>query len=120
MRILGFLLVIILFGGRLEPARAAAGPDAAHAQVSFPKPLEDYHDDQVPRLLQKLINRVRVDPFNLIGTLIFCCAILHTFFAAKFMRIAHACNHEFEALEKQEETVNPSIARRRDVLQFRA
>ncbi len=50
MRTLGLLLVIILFGGRLEPARAAAGPDAAHAELDFPKPLEDYHDDQMPGL----------------------------------------------------------------------
>ena len=75
--------MIILFGGRLEPAYAAAGPDAAHAQINFPKPLEDYHDDQMPGLLQKLMNRVRAEPFNLIGTLIFFCAILHTFLTAK-------------------------------------
>ena len=120
MRTLGFLLVIVLFGGRLEPACAAAGPDSAHAQINFPKPLEDYHDDQMPGLLQKLMNRVRTEPFNLIGTLIFFCAILHTFLTAKFMHIAHACQHEFEALEDQEKTTDPSIARRRDALQFRA
>ena len=120
MRTLGILLVTILFGGRLEPACAAAGADAAHAQIDFPKPLEDYHDDQMPGLVQRLMNRVGVEPFNLIGTIIFFCAILHTFLTAKFMHIAHACQHEFEALEKQEEAMNPSIARRRDALQFRA
>ena len=120
LRTLGFLLVIVLFGGRLEPACAAAGPDSAHAQINFPKPLEDYHDDQMPGLLQKLMNRVRTEPFNVIGTLIFFCAILHTFLTAKFMHIAHACQHEFEALEDQEKTTDPSIARRRDALQFRA
>jgi len=119
MRTLEFLLLIILFGGRLEPACAAAGPDAAHAQINFPKPLEDY-DDQTSGLLQKLMNRVRVEPFNLIGTIIFFCAILHTFLTAKFMHIAHACKHEFEALEDQEKATDPSIARRRDALQFRA
>jgi hypothetical protein len=120
MRTLAFLIVIMLFGGRLEPAVAAAGPDAAYAPTNFPKPLEDYHDDQTPGLVQKLVNRVLVEPFNLVGTLIFFCAILHTFLTAKFMHIAHACQHEFEALEGQENAADPSIARRRDALQFRA
>ena len=119
MRIFWFLLVINLFGSHLEPAYAAS-PDPAHAQVDFPKPLEDYHDDQIPRLVQKLIYRASVDPFNLVGTIIFFCAILHTFLTAKFMHIAHACQHEFDALESQEKATDPSIARRRDVLQFRA
>jgi Na+/H+ antiporter NhaD/arsenite permease-like protein len=118
MRTLGFLIVIILFGGRLEPA-VAAGPDAAHAELNFPTPLEDYHDDQIPGLFQKLADRVRAEPFNLIGTIIFFCAILHTFLTAKFMHLSHACKHEFEALENQEKAADPSIARRRDVLQFR-
>jgi hypothetical protein len=119
MRTLGFVLMVILFGGRLDPACAAAGPDAAHAELNFPKPLEDYHDDQIPRLFQKLANRVHAEPFNLIGTIIFFCAILHTFLTAKFMHIAHACKQEFDALEHQENAADPSIARRRDVLQFR-
>ena len=41
MRTLGFLLVIMLFGGRLDSACAAAGPEAAHAPIDFPKPLEE-------------------------------------------------------------------------------
>ena len=98
----------------------APAADPAHAQLDFPKPLEDYHDDQIPRLVQKLIYRASVDPFNLVGTIIFFCAILHTFLTAKFMHIAHACQHEFDALESQEKATDPSIARRRDVLQFRA
>ncbi len=120
MRTLGFLLTIILFGGHIEPACAASAPDAAHAELSFPKPLEDYHDDQIPRLVQKLAYRAGVDPFNLVGTIIFFCAILHTFLTARFMHIAHACRREFESLESQEKATDPSIARRRDVLQFRA
>jgi hypothetical protein len=120
MRTLGFLIAIILFGGRLEPAVAAAGPATDHAELNFPTPLEDYHDDQIPALLQKLASRVHAEPFNLIGTIIFFCAILHTFLTAKFMHISHACKHEFESLENQEKATDPSVARRRDVLQFRA
>ncbi len=71
-------------------------------------------------MLQKLIGRVKVEPFNLVGTLIFLCAILHTFLTSKFMQIAHRYKQEFEALEVQEKDSDPSIERRRDALQFRA
>ena len=121
MRTFAFLLIaLILFGSHLEPALAAAAPDGPPAKIDFPKPLEDYHDDQTPALFQKLVDRVRLEPFNLVGTIIFFCAILHTFLTARFTHIAHAFKHEFEALESEETSADPSISHRRDALQFRA
>jgi hypothetical protein len=121
MRTLGLLLLALgLAGGRLDSVYAAAAPDVNHAEINFPKSLEDYHDDATPSLLQKLIGRVRADPFNLVGTIIFLCAILHTFLTSKFMHIAHQYKLEFEALESPEKGSDPAIERRRDALQFRA
>jgi hypothetical protein len=72
MRTFAFLLIaLILFGSNLEPARAAAAPNGSPAQIDFPKPLEDYHDDQTSALFRKLVDRVRLEPFNLIGTIFF-------------------------------------------------
>jgi Putative Na+/H+ antiporter len=121
MRALGLLLPVwCLFAGGLSSVHAAATPDVSHPQINFPKPLEEYHDDETPSLLQKLIGRVRVEPVNLFGTIIFFCAILHTFLTSKFMHIAHSYKQEFETLEDQEKAADPSIERRRDALQFRA
>src|ERR1700724_156392 len=121
MRTFGLtLLVLCLLGGRPNTVCAAAPPDADHPQINFPKPLEEYHDDETPNLFQKLIGRVKADPFNLVGTIIFLCAILHTFLTANFMHIAHAYKREFEALEDLENGADPSGERRRDALQFRA
>jgi Na+/H+ antiporter NhaD/arsenite permease-like protein len=121
MRAIGLvLLVFCLFGGRLYSARAAATSDVLHPPLNFPKPLEEYHDDQTPGLFKKLIDRVKVEPFNLVGTIIFICAIVHTFLTSKFMHIAHRYEQEFKDLESHEKESNPSIERRRDALQFRA
>lgn len=121
MRIFRFLLLVLcLFGGSFKSGCAAATPDGSHAQIDFPKPLEEYHDDETPGLIQKLAYRITADSFNLVGTLIFFCAILHTFLTSKFMHIAHRYKQEFEALEDKQKPSDPSIERRRDALQFRA
>lgn len=60
---------------------------------AFPLPLHVYRDQGAP-LLQKLIGRIARDPFNLVTTLIFFAAVLHTFIAPKFQRIAHHLAHK--------------------------
>jgi hypothetical protein len=37
----------------------------------FPTPLSEYHDDAIPNAIDRLIHRVKVDPFNLVATIIF-------------------------------------------------
>jgi putative Na+/H+ antiporter len=72
--------------------------------------------------MAKLVQRVQAEPFNLVGTLIFLCAIIHTFLASKFMLIAHRLEHQYHALKEQEKDTSDDkeLARMRDRLQFRA
>ena len=72
-----------------------AKPKYTHEQTgtgdqysAFPRPLNQYHDSNLP-LIEKLVNRVRMEPFNLAVTLIFFGAVLHTFLAGKFQRYSH-------------------------------
>jgi putative Na+/H+ antiporter len=123
MRVVNCLLAAFLFVfGPLPCVSAATLPETTEPKVEFPKPLGDYHDDQVPNWFDKLFNRVKVEPFNLIATLIFLCAIVHTFLTSKFMHISHAYRHEFQALELQEAKTgrNQAMDGRQDALQFRA
>ncbi len=56
----------------------------------FPIPLKLYAESEEGMgLMDKLAHRVGVDPFNLAATLIFLCAILHTFLAPSFQNLAH-------------------------------
>ena len=41
-----------------------------------------------------------LEPFNVIATLIFFLAIIHTFLAKRFMRIAHRWREEHEAKDR--------------------
>lgn len=72
-----------------------ASPPAGGA-TDFPRSLESYGDQDSPGILAVLENRIRQQPFNLVATLIFFCAIVHTFLASKFMARAHKWEHEHE------------------------
>ena len=88
----------------------------------FPKPVEEYHDEQTPGIMAKLLQRIQAEPFNLVGTLIFLGAIIHTFLASRFMLIAHRLEHQYHALKEQEKDTSDDkeLSRVRDRLQFRA
>jgi len=120
MRTLGLLLLgLCLIGSWVNPAHAAGSVNSStHDELLFPKSLAQYHDDDVPGVVQKLIGRAHTDPVNLLGTIIFACAIVHTFLTARFKRISHRFEKEFEELERQEKESKPGIERRRDFLQF--
>jgi hypothetical protein len=56
----------------------------------FPIPLEVYGPyNPSESLLQILLSRLKVAPFNFFATLIFLLAIIHTFFAPYFANLAH-------------------------------
>lgn len=62
---------------------------------ALPLPLSAY---PVPEgsLVDTLIARVHVDPFNAVATAIFVLAIVHTFVAPRFMRLAHEWQHRHD------------------------
>jgi len=45
-------------------------------------------------LWQVLANRVHKEPFNLVATILFLCAIGHTFMTSRFLAIAHSLEHK--------------------------
>jgi Putative Na+/H+ antiporter len=116
--------IVGLFVASFLLARAAGGAELSPApeRLGFPKPLSEYRDGENPDLIGKLVHRIEVEPFNLISTLIFCCAIIHTFLTSVFTKISHRYEREFDALEAHEEhpELGGAAAQRRDQLQFRA
>ena len=57
-------------------------------------PLDSYQDGHLTDLMEILSHRIDQHPFNLIATLLFACAICHTFLTGIFRRIAHRWEHE--------------------------
>ncbi|MGH7851487.1 MAG: putative Na+/H+ antiporter, partial [Thermodesulfobacteriota bacterium] len=73
---------------------ARASESAPSGAAQFPPALESYNDSGLGSIPAILIDRIRQEPFNLAATLIFLCAIIHTFLASKFMNISHKWEHE--------------------------
>lgn len=71
------------------------GKDAQYSR--FPIPLKLYaHAEEGMGLWEKLCHRVDVDPFNLASTIIFFCAIIHTFLSPFFQRMAHRLEQRYK------------------------
>ena len=79
-------------------AFAANSSDAT--QPTFPTALEAYGDEGVESLGPKLLGRIKTDPFNIVASVIFLLAIIHTFLAAKFRQISHHFEHDYEHLQR--------------------
>ena len=62
----------------------------------FPTPLSSY-PAQPEGLAALLAARIEADPFNAFATAIFLLAVLHTFFAARFIDASHRLQHRRDA-----------------------
>jgi Putative Na+/H+ antiporter len=93
----------------------------ANADPTFPYPISHYADVGASNLGAQLLGRIRAEPFNLLATLIFVGAILHTFLTPLLARAAFAAEQAYNALEAAEADAESGhqVARRRDLLQFR-
>ena len=62
------------------------------SDVQFPLSISDYqlleHGNDLS-LWETLSLRVKAAPFNLVATIIFLCAVIHTFFVTKIARLSH-------------------------------
>jgi len=85
-----FLLCTIGLG---VPVQAGSAAPAA-GETLFPRSLESYGDQDMTGIMAILCNRVQAEPFNLAATLIFFCAIVHTFLSSKCMSRVQRWEHE--------------------------
>lgn len=102
-----FGLLVLLFSCLLAPdlLASAGGGHGAEAAQTFPMPLHAYGDSGYQSIWKILENRIHVDPFNLIATVIFLCAILHTFLGGKFRNWAHVLEEKHrEKIEREGRT----------------
>ena len=67
---------------------------AAESTFPCPIPLDDY--PSANSLWENLLKRIEISPFNLFASIVFTCAIIHTFCHRYFVDIAE-CIHESDS-----------------------
>jgi hypothetical protein len=61
----GLLIVLLLSVGQIESVKAAPASQSG-AQSRFPKPVEEYHDEEIPGIAAKLVHRVQPEMIALL------------------------------------------------------
>lgn len=84
---------------------ASGSLSAAVSKAPFPRPLTLYPARSDLGLLDVWLSRINAEPFNLIATLIFFLAILHTFFTPKIRHWAHQVEETHSARVKERHEV---------------
>ena len=117
--IVGCVLVMccLSFGVLVTEVAPAAGTVTAETEA-FPRSLESYNVAEVGGIWAILKNRVQQEPFNLVATLIFLLAIVHTFMTGRFMTIAHKWEHEHQEKIKRGEESRESVHHGAELFHF--
>ena len=88
-----FLIALGLLGLFSGPVRAKDSPANT---APFPPPLESYHDEGSVDAGTVLISRAFAEPFNVVATIIFLLAIVHTFLAPKILARSQRVQRAYE------------------------
>ncbi len=83
-----FLLILAYSG--------AAFANAEASESSIPRSQESYQDEAIEGFFGKIKSRIEAEPFNLVATLIFILAIIHTMLTSVFQKVAHRMEERYE------------------------
>jgi len=93
-------LVILLAFGLLVPLLIYASGMRGQPDLLFPLPLSAYQDGNLKSTGEILLRRIQRQPMNLVVSLLFLCAIVHTFCVGYFRRTAEKLEAEFQKSNK--------------------
>ena len=82
-------MLLCMISAILLAGNTLAAEPASSEVKAFPRSLESYNDADFNSIWAILKNRIAKEPFNLVATLIFFLAIVHTFMTGRFMVISH-------------------------------
>ena len=104
-----FLLLLCCLGAIFFVSSVALGASPGDGGASFPRSLGSYNDADIKSIFSILLNRICLEPFNLVATIIFLCAIVHTFLTSKFIAVAHKWEREHQKKIDRKEVPRYSI-----------
>lgn len=107
-RFLSLVLALVLSSAGVYAA-------AASGESNFPLPLDAYPDEAGQGLMEVLKARANAEPFNVVASIIFLLAIIHTFLTPRFRHWAHEVEESHHAHLKKTATDNDEDGKRDEV-----
>lgn len=111
-------IVVMAFVVMLSPTMAGASEAVSQEGSAIPRALESYGDGEVASVTERLIHRAEAEPFNVVATLIFLLAILHTFLSSKLLAVAHRSAEAHKARVAAGEAHRHSVSHGAELLHF--
>ncbi len=107
----------LLFLAAMPAFGAGAG---AGVVVEFPRPLASYGDGAGDSLWALICSRAQAEPVNILATVLFFMAIVHTFLAPVFTKASHRIAHEHEQSGRAQSgrEGQPAVSFRAQMLHF--
>ncbi len=99
MKLFSRLLLLACFAATMQAATQAS------AEV-FPRDLSSYADPASTGVWTVIKARAGAEPFNVVATVIFALAVLHTFFAPKILHLSHVIEERHRARLKLKPAAN--------------
>lgn len=99
-KLLGLFVLIVIVAFSATHASTPQLDDQTEL-VAFPVPLEVYGDESGLSVGGILLGRIRIAPFNLIASLIFLIAIIHSLMTSFFHRLAHKYEKAYKQLQEK-------------------
>lgn len=118
------ITVIALLFVFLSPSLLAAGGGLAAEVPKFVEQMAEFPEQEAAsetvEILDKIKFRASEAPFLLVATIIFICAIIHTFFAVPLTKMAHHVQHEHDAKIRRAMEKEGLPAHASDMVSFKA
>lgn len=116
------LLAAILAVVFVTPSLFAAG--GTHEKPKFLEAIEQFPAQEAAAgktsIMDKIAFRASEEPFLVVASVIFICAILHTFFAIPITKYAHKVQHDHDAKIRREKAAAGESAVAADMVSFKA
>ena len=119
-----FFIFLALITALLSPTLFAAGGGNASEAPKFVEQMSHFPEQEAAAEVTGVMDRIKFRaseaPFLLVATIIFVCAIVHTFFAVPLTKMAHHVQHEHDAKIRRAMEEKGLPAHASDMVSFKA
>lgn len=118
------IFTLIIWSMSLTAPLAMAGSGHHDAVPKFEKRMDAFSVEEdkmgISGMWEKITYRAQDQPFLVVASLIFLCAIIHTFFAVPITRYAHKVQHDHDAQIRRQMSAQGESATAKDMVSFKA